>query len=463
MYRVWWFPEYSPSEQKVFDKVMKIVQDSYKQLGYTHIETPAVERTDVLTAKSWQETWKQIFWLYWLAQWDKKEYSLHFDLTVPFARYVLDWENELAFPFKRSQIQKVWRWERTQKWRFKELYQADIDVIWPAFSPEKINIDNIMRLLNDDNIYYDAEVIFVLYTTIWRIIKYMCIDDIPQVHINNKKIITWFISYILDWISPEELYQEIQYKIFWLVDRFHKVSTQDFADSMKNIFNEYWLDFENKWKVFLNFINSGVKDVDALSWMKELIDNKLFYEWMSELCDVIKTINTLWNNFGAKVNYIIDFAIVRGLDYYTWTVFETFLPKEKSFWSVCSGWRYDNLTMTIDPKRNYSWVWGSIWISRFMSYVFDNKLVNLEQKTITDYLFLNFFETFDSIVKVAGSFFAQGNSIEIYPSSDKLKKQFQYADKKWIPYVVILWEWELQNWVFKIKNMKTWEELIYKL
>ena len=127
-----WFPEYSPAEQLVFDDIKKIIEANYSQYGFAHIETPAVETTSVLLAKNGEDAGKQIFWLYGLAQGneDTKDYALHFDLTVPFARYILDRENDITFPFKRYQIQPVRRGERSQRGRFKEFWQSDIDVIW---------------------------------------------------------------------------------------------------------------------------------------------------------------------------------------------------------------------------------------------------------------------------------------------------------------------------------------------
>ncbi len=117
MFRPSWFPEYSPSEQLVFDAVKEIIEKNYAQYWFAHIQTPAVEANKVLLSKNGEDAGKQIFGLYGLAQWteDTKDYALHFDLTVPFARYVLDWENEITFPFKRYQIQPVWRGERSQE------------------------------------------------------------------------------------------------------------------------------------------------------------------------------------------------------------------------------------------------------------------------------------------------------------------------------------------------------------
>ncbi len=169
-----WFPERLPEKQVIENNMKDIIKNNYEKFWYMNIETPAVELNDVLTSKWGEEVGKQIFWIYWLKQWwdDLKDFSLHFDLTVPLARYVVDHENEIKFPFKRYQTQKVWRGERQQKWRFKEFSQCDVDVIW----------DNL-------NINYDSEVINVLYSTIKDIFKSMDINKWVEVHFNNKKFL----------------------------------------------------------------------------------------------------------------------------------------------------------------------------------------------------------------------------------------------------------------------------------
>ena len=186
MFKVSWFPELLPEQKIIEERIIATIKENYQKLWYTLIETPAVERNSVLTAKWWWEVSKQIFWLYWLANGcdkDTKDYSLHFDLTVPFARYVLDYKNDLVFPFKRSQIQKVWRWERAQKWRYREFYQADIDVIWDE-SRENNSCTK--------NLFYDAEIIFLLATTIEEIFSKLNLKNDVQINVNNKKIIFWY-------------------------------------------------------------------------------------------------------------------------------------------------------------------------------------------------------------------------------------------------------------------------------
>ena len=161
---------------------------------------------------------------------------------------------------------------------------------------------------------------------------------------------------------------------------------------------------------------------------------------------------------------MIDLQIIRGLDYYSGTVFEAMLKNDEWLWSICGWWKYDHLTWYLNPKKDvYAWFWGSIWISRLLSKIFGEESEKIEQKTATEYLFLNFPETNSQILKLMDKFQKEWKNCELYYQADKLGKQFGYADKKWIPYVVILWDWELGDWIYKIKNMQSWEEETVKL
>lgn len=218
MYKVWWFSELTPEYKLLEEKMFDLIKKNYRQFWYTPIETPSVEKNEVLTAKWWGEVKNQIFWLYWLAQWteDLKDYSLRYDLTIPFSRYIVDYRWELAFPFKRSQIWKVWRWERQQRWRSKEFYQADIDVIWE---------NNILK----DYLFYDAEVINVAFLTLSNIFNEFWIDPRLKININNRKIISWFISSL----NLTEKLTDISI----IIDKKDKISTEKFLLDMTEITN----------------------------------------------------------------------------------------------------------------------------------------------------------------------------------------------------------------------------------
>lgn len=404
------FPEYTPSQQIVFDKIKHLIEEKYKSFGYSHIHTPAIESNKILLAKSGEETGKQIFGLYWLAQWaeDLKDYSLHFDLTIPFARYVLDHESELVFPFKRYQIQAAWRWERAQRWRFREFWQCDIDTVWRADS-------------SSSTIFYDAETLIVMAEVFAEIQKiYPSIPNVA-IHYNDRR----FLWKLLDhYPNKSDLYS--------LFDKYYKIWEEKFNQELQNL---VWEEESEK-------IKFQIQNPDKNPELLEL------EKYISQL-----NINNL--------KLIFDPFITRWLDYYTGMVYETFFENEMSLGSISSGWRYENLTTYIDPKRNFSGVWWSIGISRLVSLILEKESDSIGKTT--DYLCLNFLDTLEETIKLANKLRSEWNIVEIYPSPDKLWKQFSYADKKKIPLVLILWDWEKSEWIYKIKNMKTWIESSYDL
>ena len=432
MLKVWWFPEYLPEEQKLFDKILNIIEQTYKSFWFYHIHTTAVEKNSVLTAKWWEEVSKQIFWLYWLAQWckDTKKYSLHFDLTVPFARYITDNEHRLIFPFKRYQIQPVWRWERQQKWRFKEFWQADIDSIW-------------LPKDNQDFLFFDAEIIFMWFLALYNIINQLNIKQNITIHINHKYILEWFLEELLQ-NSPEVDKQ----KIFTVIDKIYKIWKNEIVNQLKNV---------------------GLEDAQIVSLYKFItesnlyanIENSTFKKWVKQLQTVLNYLKNLWKSFDVNIHYKVDFSIVRWLDYYTWIVFETFF-EDKIWWSVFSGGRYENLTSYIWWKKNYIGVWWSIWVSRLFDII-QTLMLDMTKDWVVDYMFVNFRWTFQYILDLLAEYQKSWYIVEIFPYETKLWKQLKYADKKNIKKVIILWEDELKKNIYQIKDMKTGKTEIKKL
>ena len=437
MYKVWWFAELLPEYKILEEKMLGIIKKSYKQFGYTPIETPAMEKNNVLTAKWWWEVKNQIFWVYGLAQWEKdlKDYSLRFDLTVPFSRYVLDYRWELVFPFKRSQVWKVWRWERQQRWRSKEFYQADIDVIWEENE-------------NKNYLFYDAEALFVAYKTYNEIFKSFNLDTKIRININNRKIISGFIDSL--WLTDKLA------EIWIIIDKIDKIPKDKFKEELSQL----WISRESINKI-LEFCNYKINLNNLENAKKDLkVENKEFERWIYELKKLVDFSLALWI---TKESLNINFSIIRWLAYYTWNVFETFIDWDRSLGSIWSGWRYEKLTSYIDPKTNYSGVWISIWVTRLEDYLFENIDKSTLAKTTSEYLFINFEDTLQDSLKLYNKFISEWKNIEFYPESDKLQKQFKYADKKWIRYCIILWSSELKAWIYIIKDMKTWESLEVKL
>ena len=423
-----WFPEYSPAEQLIFDEVRSIIEANYRQYGFAHIETPAVEANSVLLAKNGEDAGKQIFWLYGLAQGneDTKDYALHFDLTVPFARYVLDRENEITFPFKRYQIQPVRRGERPQRGRFREFRQSDIDVIWQEM--EKWSIGK--------NLYYDAEMLVVIAKTLHEIIRKFLNDKPFSLHVNNRYLLAGFFSQFNETVVPE---------LYSLLDKYYKIGADVFAKELEALVSP------DEVKKILAFVQT---DFQKLS--PDLVDNDLYRRGYAELKEVFGYVNGL--NQQQNSTIVWDPYVIRGLDYYTGTVYETFFDDDIALGSISSWGRYENLTGYINPKKShYSWVGGSIGLSRMVYLILET--MKPEHTTQTQYLFVHFSETMKDIAMLANIFIDEWKNIEIYPSADKLGKQFAYADKKWIPHVVIFGEGEKTLKRYKIKNMMTGEEM----
>lgn len=336
--------------------------------------------------------------MYGLAQGaeDLKEYALHFDLTVPFARYVLDREAELAFPFKRYQMQPVRRGERPQKGRFREFFQCDIDVLWRKDSGQSY-------------LYYDAEVIFVIAQTLQKVLHRMHIDDTAVMHISNRKLLMGFLQSLLS-----------EHKVSMvsaLIDKYQKMGEADFVASLAEMkINEQHI------AQIIDFITLKV-DIASLEQVTCLADTPLFQEGVQELKGVISFLEQFQISFGQPCPYVIDFQIVRGLDYYTGTVFEGILEKDFSFGSISGGGRYGELTGYIDAKRDhFAGVGGTLGISRLLAKIFEE--ITEKQHTVAEYLFVHFPETLDETLRLVSSFQAEGKKVEMYPLADKLGKQF---------------------------------------
>jgi len=405
VFRPGWFPEYTPTEQMVFDQIRSLIEAQYTSFGYAHIYTPAVESNAVLLAKSWNDTSKQIFGLYGMAQWaeDLKEYSLHFDLTIPFARYILDHEGSLVFPFKRYQIQPVWRGERAQRGRFREFRQCDIDTVRRADTSQSM-------------LLYDAETLLVIANVFEQLRQLYFQGMSITVHYNDRR----FLAKLLDHYPQKN-------ELYVLFDKYYKIGKEKFEQELAVLVGDKQAEF------ILQSIAHPEKNTELVE-LETLLDNMNI----------------------KKLNIVFDPFITRGLDYYTGMVYETFFDDDMALGSISSWWRYENLTTYIDPKRNFSGVGGSIGISRLVSLILEKNVC--EVPVTTEYLCVNFSETFADISILAEQLRQQGKSVEIYPSADKLGKQFAYADKKWIPYVVILGEGEKAQKLYKVKDMKTGNE-----
>lgn len=421
MLRPGWFPEYSPSEQKIFDIILNSIGHIFTQRNFDHIWTPAVEKNDILL-KGGETVANEIFGLVGLKDFEKwelerakKDYSLHFDLTVPFARYVLDHTNEITFPFRRYQMQPVRRGERQQRGRFKEFWQCDVDCIW--------------RSGTDVGHRYACETISTLQSALQSVLQSFSLSKKFTSHISHIGLTKSFLTTLVD--NDESLVQRISE----LLDKYYKREHSLFIEELTTLIGA-----ERTALVETIILH---KDYTVLETYNT--------EAYTALHKTITTLQQLW----AYVEY--DITIVRWLWYYTDIVFETFFDDEISLWSICSGGWYQDFTKFIDPKQVFSGIGWSIWLSRLMEVIKENNQERSMQ--LESYLFLNFETTQTDILWLYQRFLSEWKTCEYYPTPAKFGKQLEYADKKWITHAIILWDGEKEENIYIIKNMKTGEQV----
>lgn len=407
--------ELLPDSQAVFDRMKNTIEDTFKDYGFLAIDTPVIEKNEILFAKGGGETEKQIFEI----ASDSKDMSLRFDLTVPLARYVSEHLSDLNFPFKRYQIGKVYRGERNQKGRYKEFYQADIDIIGH----------------NDLAIYNDALLARVIFEAFNRI-------NFPNItfHINNRKLLNGFLK---------SLEIEDSTEVLRTIDKKDKIG----IDKTKTLLTEI-ID-EDKANKTLEFINADNENTEILDNLAGFADNDLFKEGLEEL----KTLYDYMIKFGIDdKNIKIDLAITRGLDYYTSTVYETFINGYESIGSVCSGGRYENLASNF-TKQNLPGVGMSIGLTRLFYQLQELGLVEEEKSSKIDFIILPMdkeyhFYAIDVLKKLKD----QGKKADIFLEDGKFKKKINYADKINAKYAVIIGEEEVSKNQVSIKNMESGEQ-----
>lgn len=411
------FMELLPNEQILFNEMKEKIQKTYEKFGFLPLDTPVIESSDVLLAKAGGETEKQIY------RFNKgdSDLSLRFDLTVPLAKYVTENYANLNFPFRRYQIGKVYRGERAQRGRFREFYQCDIDIIG----------ENELSLLND------AELPSVIYTTF----KELGFNDFT-ISINNRKILNG-------------LFESLELKdkavdILRIIDKIDKIG----RDSVIKEIADIGVD-SNKIDTIMKFISITGDIESTIEQVRELnIENELFNTGVNELEEVAKNINL----FGVpKENYKIDLTIARGLDYYTGTVYETFINQHRELGSVCSGGRYDNLAEYYTDKK-LPGVGISIGLTRLFFQLTDKKIIEAGNKSISEVMIVSMMEDFTKSIEIATILRNAGINTQIYTNNAKIKNQFKYASRLNIPYVIVIGEDEVKQNKVTIKDMTTGEQ-----
>ena len=412
------FMELLPNEQILFEQMKNTIEATYQQFGFLPIDTPIIELSEVLLAKAGGETEKQIYRF----QKGDTDLSLRFDLTVPLAKYVAKNYGNLSFPFRRYQIGKVYRGERTQKGRFREFYQCDIDIIG----------DGELNILND------AELPSIIYT----IFKKLGFEDFT-IRINNRKLLNGLFEVIGQ--------KENSTEILRIIDKIEKIGKEEVIKELE----ELGVETENITKI-LTFIEIEGTNQEKLEKLKNLqIENEEFSEGLKEIAETLKYVGL----FGVpEKNYKLDLTIARGLDYYTGTVYETFLNDYRELGSVCSGGRYENLADYYTDKK-LPGVGISIGLTRLFYKLNELQLIKAEQKSISQLLIIPMLEELEKPIKLASELRNLNIKTEIYLSDKKLKTKMKYADKLQIPFIIVIGEDEIQNNKVKIKNMQTGEEI----
>ena len=407
------FMELKPNEQILFNQIKEKIEESYKRFGFLPLDTPILELSEVLLAKAGGETEKQI---YRFTRGD--DLAMRFDLTVPLAKYVSKNYGELQFPFRRYQIGKVYRGERPQKGRFREFYQADIDIIG----------DGELSIMND------AEIPSIIYTTF----KNLGFDDFT-IRINNRKILNGLFEYLN--------IVELSTEIMRIIDKLEKIG----KENVKLELLKLNIEEENVVKI-LEFISISGDNEEKIEALEKLnIKNEVFEKGLFELKEVVKYIRL----FGVpEENFSIDLTIARGLDYYTGTVYETFLDNYREIGSVCSGGRYDNLAENYTDK-SLPGVGIAIGVTRLFDQLNDLKLIKTEKESISDVLVISTSDDVSECLPIANTFRKEGINTEVYMNDKKMKAKFKYADKLKIPYVAIIGEDELKENKVSLKNLVT--------
>ena len=391
------FMELLPNEQILFNQIKEKIENTYKKFGFLPLDTPVIELSEVLLAKAGGETEKQIY------RFNKgdNDLSLRFDLTVPLSKYVAKNYGNLSFPFRRYQIGKVYRGERTQKGRFREFYQCDIDIIG----------DGELDLIND------AELPSVIYT----IFKNLGFDNFT-IRINNRKI--------LNGLFEEIGQKENSVAILRIIDKIDKIGKEAVEKELQDLNVS-----KEAISKIMNFIAIDGSSDEKIQELKELnFASETFKIGVQELEYVVKNMRL----FGIpESNFKVDLTIARGLDYYTGTVYETFLNDYRELGSVCSGGRYENLAEYYTDKK-LPGVGVSIGLTRLFYKLNELNLIKAEKKSVSDVLIIPMVEDLSVPIRLATKLRDNGVKTEIYLNNKKLKAKFKYADKLKIPYVIVV-------------------------
>ena len=411
------FMELLPREQVLFDKIVAVLRETYSLYGFTPLDTPAIEASEILLAKGGgSENEKQI---YRFMKGDT-DLSLRFDLTVPLAKYVALHYNELTFPFRRFQIGKVYRGERAQRGRFREFYQADIDVIG----------DGALDIMNEAEI---PSIIYKSFTAL-GLTRF-------KLRINNRKVLNGLFALLG--------LSEQAGDVMRTIDKLEKIG----ADKVIAILTENFAVPQNTAVKLLSLLEAE-DPMAALADLKG--QNELFDTGLEELSTVVKYMSA----FGVpQDHFTVDLTIARGLDYYTGTVYETVMLDHPEVGSICSGGRYDNLAEYYTEKQ-LPGVGISIGLTRLFFVLQEQAMLNDALNSApADLLILPMTEDLDAAISFATALREAGVRAQLHCEQKKFKQKIGYADKLGIPFVAFLGEDEVKNGVVTVKDMQSGEQV----
>ena len=414
------FMELLPAKQAQMERMMQILRDTYALYGFAPLDTPIIEDAQILLAKGGGETEKQIYRF----QKGDSDLAMRFDLTVPLAKYVALHYNELAFPFRRFQIGKVYRGERAQRGRFREFYQADIDIVG----------DGKLDILNE------AEIPSIIY----QIFRSFGLSRF-QIRVNNRKILNGFYAML-------EL-SEKSGEIMRTVDKLDKIG----AEKVKLILMEDCGLTEAQSDDILKFIAITGSNAQVLSALEGYRGrNEIFDLGLDEL----KAVTEHLGAFGVpEENFAVDLTIARGLDYYTGTVYETTLLDHPEIGSVCSGGRYDDLAGYY-TDRSLPGVGISIGLTRLFYVLDEQGLLNPQMNAApADALVIPMTEDRSAAIALARQLREQGIRVQVYGEQKKFKQKMAYANKLGVPFAVLLGEDEIAEGKCSVKDMRLGQQV----
>ncbi len=407
------FMELLPAKQARLEAMMEVLRRTYASYGFGALDTPAIEDAQILLAKGGGETEKQIYRF----QKGDSDLALRFDLTVPLAKYVALHYNELAFPFRRYQISKVYRGERAQRGRFREFYQADIDIIG----------DGKLDILNE------AEIPAIIY----KVFQGFGLTRF-QIRVNNRKILTGFYAM--------QALEEKSGDIMRTVDKLDKIGPQKVCALLLEL--GLTQDQADEILKFIAITGTNSQVISALEGYAGR--NEIFDQGLLEL----KAVTANLAAFGVpEENFAVDLTIARGLDYYTGTVYETTLLDHPEIGSVCSGGRYDNLAGYYIDKA-LPGVGISIGLTRLFYVLDEQGLLNESLPSApADVLVLPMTADPAPAIALAESLRSEGLRVQLYGEQKKFKQKMSYADKLGVPFAVLLGEDEIAQGKCSVKDM----------